>query len=109
MSLLLRDAGAVVIETTSAREALRLVGETNNVDLILSDVVMPGGMNGIQLLRAVRDLAPGTGGLLMSGYLPEAVGQLDGDLDDISLLQKPFSRDSLLEAVTEALALQRAP
>lgn len=109
VSRLLRDVGATVTEMGSAREALQRVGEANDFDLILSDVVMPGGMSGIQLLRAIRDMAPGMARLLMSGYLPEEVGQLEGDLDDVALLQKPFSRDSLLEAVAKALALQRAP
>ncbi|OLE21354.1 MAG: hypothetical protein AUG49_22255 [Catenulispora sp. 13_1_20CM_3_70_7] len=75
----------------------------SKVDLLLSDVVMPG-MSGIELAESVRAIRPGIPVLLMSGY---TAGTLPDDASlppGVSLIRKPFTRAALLGTVAQALA-----
>jgi CheY-like chemotaxis protein len=78
-------------------EALALVEARGGVDLLLSDVVMPG-MRGRELVRAFRARCPGRPALLMSGY-PDGGTEEAVAVD----LQKPLTPDLLARAVREAL------
>ncbi len=87
--------------TTAA--ALEQLGSTTRVNLLLTDVVLPGGMNGRELAAEVERRAPGIQVLYMSGYTEDAIvhhGRLDADA---ALLQKPFRRADLARAVRKAL------
>jgi CheY-like chemotaxis protein len=101
---LLARAGYEVLQAGSADEALGVVHGDRTVDVMLSDVVMPGA-NGFELAGAVRDVSPGTEILLFTGYTPAAIDRhnLRGD-SEIRLLQKPFERQALLDAVAAAAA-----
>jgi CheY-like chemotaxis protein len=82
----------------SGKEALdRLTGGERPV-LIFSDVVMPGGISGIELARKVRDRFPELPILLTPGY-SEQVGGTHG----FPVLQKPYEMDTLASAVGKAL------
>ncbi len=88
-----------VLEAATAAAALEQLGTTTRVNLLLTDVVMPGGMNGRELAAEVERRAPGINVLYMSGYTEDAImhhGRLDADA---KLLQKPFSRADLARAV----------
>jgi len=94
----LTHAGYTVIEARYGSEALDLAGDHPHIDLVLSDVVMPGlsGPEVVQRLRAARaDIVP----LFMSGYAPESEGPLDG----AELVRKPFTGQELLAAIRRAL------
>ncbi len=104
---ILRDEGARVSVAGSARDALRLLAQTPDVDLIVSDVVMPGGMTGIELMGRVRQEAPQIARLLMSGYVPEDLSPRPDATDAATLLRKPFTRSELIEAVCLALGCAR--
>ncbi len=87
--------------TTAA--ALEQLGSTTGVNLLLTDVVLPGGMNGRELATEVERRAPGTQVLYMSGYTEDAIvhhGRLDADA---ALLQKPFRRADLARVVRRVL------
>ena len=77
--------GFSVDRVSSAKEALaKLVEDGREVDLVFSDVVMPGGMNGLELAREQRGLRPQLPVLLTSGY-SDAVPELGPD-------NRPLSR-----------------
>lgn len=85
-----------VIVAHDAREALKHLHGPERIDLMFSDVVMPGGMNGAQLATEARMLRPELKVLLTSGYVGEAGNDqlVEGS---VPLLSKPYRRDELAE------------
>lgn len=98
---MLRSAGFLVVAVEGPAQALRVLEEDSTMDLVLSDVVMPGGMDGISLVRELHRKHPRLRTLLMSGYAPgiEALGSLE-----VGVISKPFTRKTLVAAVHGALA-----
>jgi PAS domain S-box-containing protein len=99
----LTQAGYMVIEARYGTEALDLAADHPRIDLVLSDVVMPGlsGPEAVLRLRATRpEIVP----LFMSGYAPESEGPLDG----AELVRKPFTGPALLAAVSRAFGSNAA-
>jgi two-component system, cell cycle sensor histidine kinase and response regulator CckA len=106
---LLRDAGYDVVEAAGATDGLAaLDADDGSVDLLLTDVVMPG-TSGRELAEQLTDACPGTPVLFMSGYTDDVVLRHGVARDGHSFLPKPFSKDSLLRAVAEALGTRHAP
>jgi PAS domain S-box-containing protein len=99
----LETQGYKILEAEDGAAALQIVdGYRGTIDLLLTDVIMPG-MNGRELATHITQLLPAVHILYMSGYTENAVGH-DGTLDaGISLLQKPFSLPALRERVREVL------
>jgi signal transduction histidine kinase/ActR/RegA family two-component response regulator len=90
-------------EANSGPEALAVLPTLSQVDLLLTDVVLPGGMGGRELAEAVARERPGLPTLYMSGYAEDAIfhhGHLD---EDIQLLHKPFRMADIARAVREAM------
>ena len=81
-----RNLGFDVLTAGDGRSALNLLTREANIDLLFSDIVMPG-MNGIELANQVKDRFPAMKILLASGYPPPEAG----DLKDFDFLPKPFS------------------
>ncbi|MDD3676451.1 ATP-binding protein [Thauera propionica] len=94
--------GCAVLEAESGHEAADMVENIPAIALVLSDIVMPGGMDGRALARFVRRFRPELPVVLMSGY----ADKVDTDREDFGLpmLDKPFSQDRLLEALHAAIA-----
>ena len=91
------------MEAATGAAALEQLGSTTRVNLLLTDVVLPGGMNGRELATEIERRAPGIPVLYMSGYTEDAImhhGRLDADAE---LLQKPFRRADLARAVRKVL------
>jgi CheY-like chemotaxis protein len=100
---ILDRSGFQVLSTANAHEALVLATERpGDIDLVLSDVVMPG-MLGTELVRRLRLEQPAMRVLLMSGYAPPVLPDGGSFEDGILLVDKPFSAASLLQKVSEAL------
>jgi CheY-like chemotaxis protein len=95
--------GYTVLEADGGDEALALVAARGRVDLLLSDVVMPG-MRGPELVRAFRARCPGRPALLMSGY-PAGGGDGTIEVD----LEKPLTPDALARSVRAALDAAPSP
>lgn len=94
--------GYAVVGATSAVEALAYLDDGEPVDLVLTDVLMPG-MDGVELARRVREQHPGARVLLMSGY---AERTLPTGPDAPPLLQKPFTPQELGMRVQDLLDRQ---
>jgi two-component system, cell cycle sensor histidine kinase and response regulator CckA len=104
VTLLLEALGYDVVPAEGPTEALELAADGAPIDLLLTDVVMPG-MNGRQLAERLRELRPELKVLFMSGYNDDAViarGVID---HEIAFLQKPFGADQLSQAVAELFGL----
>jgi PAS domain S-box-containing protein len=100
----LSELNYVVIEADSASAALAKL-ETDKVDLLFSDVVMPGGMDGFALAERVRARWPSISVLLTSGFSGDRVNvRLEGLRSPPRLLGKPYDLEELARAVREALA-----
>ncbi len=100
---LLSGLGYQIMEAATGPAALEQLGSTTRVNLLLTDVVLPGGINGRELAAEIERRAPGINVLYMSGYTEDAImhhGRLD---DDAELLQKPFRRADLARAVRKVL------
>lgn len=103
----LSSAGYTVLTAENGVAALALAKRTDEpIHLLLTDVVMPK-LRGPELAERLRRLRPEVGIVYMSGYLDYDRG--NGEfVDDGFFLQKPFSRDTLVRKVAEALSIRRA-
>ena len=97
----LREAGYNVTEAFNADEALVILRSPAPVDMILSDVRMPGSMDGIGLLRVVRSAYPKIPVIITSAHLQPALATVDGATRFIS---KPYKLELIVKAVQEELA-----
>jgi PAS domain S-box-containing protein len=103
--LQLRLIGALhyrTLEATDGPSALAALEGAARVDLLLTDVVLPGGMSGPALADAARRVRPGLKVVFMSGYAPIAITQRY-NLSGARVVAKPFTRSALAHAIREAL------
>lgn len=102
---LLQDMGFSTVWAADAREALQLLADgAGHIDLVFSDVIMPG-MNGIELAHIIRKTHPGLPIVLTSGYSDVLAAEGSHGFD---LVQKPYSIDTLAEALGRAIAPRRS-
>jgi len=101
---LLRELGYRVIEAPDGPTALRLLErETRMVDLLFTDVVLPGGMTGARLAEQARAIRPGLKVLFTTGYARNAIvhhGRLD---PGVELITKPYSYADLAARIRDIL------
>jgi two-component system NtrC family sensor kinase len=88
-----------VKQVANAHEALELLGNDPKIDLVFSDILMPGGMNGLELGHAIRQRYPAVPVLLATGYSDSA---RDAVQQGFVVLQKPFDRAALEQGVRGA-------
>jgi len=101
---LVRQLGYHVQTAERGVEALDIIRhEPNTISLLLTDVLMPG-MNGVELVAQVRAINPEIRVLYMSGYTADALASSPIDETSAALLLKPFSRDTMADALRGALA-----
>jgi signal transduction histidine kinase/CheY-like chemotaxis protein len=98
----LTDLGYHVISARDAAEALERLRGQERVDILFSDVVMPGGMNGLQLAVEARRLRPSLRVLLTSGYTAEALSGEHSVPVGVPILTKPYRREELAERLKVA-------
>jgi CheY-like chemotaxis protein len=100
---MLTDLGCRVIEAGNGNDALAKLAEAKaEVDLLLTDMVLPAGMNGAEIAAAARARQPSIKVVMMSGYAPESFLR-NGHQGDLILLRKPFRKAKLAEALARAL------
>jgi PAS domain S-box-containing protein len=97
---LLEDAGYKVKTAVNAREALKVLRNGERIDLVFSDIMMPGGMNGAELARIVRGEFPSIFILLATGYAEAAA---NAATQEFPLIRKPYGREMLLDKLGEIL------
>jgi len=99
----LRDLGYIAIEVADGAAGLRVLQSDARIDLLVTDVGLPGGMNGRQVADAARALRPGLKVLFITGYAENAVlshGHLDPGMHVVT---KPFAMDALATRVKELI------
>ncbi len=105
----LEVAGYRVLEAASGFEALRVsAGHTGRLDLVLTDVVMPG-MSGRELAERLAPVRPGMKVLYMSGHTDDAIFHHGVTQAGTGFLQKPFTPDALERRVRELLGQPGVP
>jgi CheY-like chemotaxis protein len=102
-SRILKSLGYTVFETGSGPEALAYLRNGGQADLLFSDVVMPGGMTGIELAETARAAWPHLKILLTSGYSEVLVRESSDRLDGIHLIGKPYRKQELAAKLLEVL------
>ncbi len=99
----LQDAGYRILEAIDGPGGLEILQSDTRIDLLLTDVGLPGGMNGRQVADAGRALRPGLKVLFITGYAENAIigdGQLEPGMEVIT---KPFEIDALANRVRNAI------
>ncbi len=99
---LLQRLGYDILEAGDGTEALAALQVSPRIDLLLSDVVLPGGVNGPDLAEQVTDRYPGIKVLFMSGY-PDARHRRSPLFENTDLLAKPFGKRDLAQKVRTVL------
>ena len=103
VAAMLEDTGYRVRDAPDGAAGLALLEETPDIDLLITDMVLPGGMSGRDLAAEAERRFGVLKVLFMSGYSSEAV-QLNGWVEQgINLLRKPFRRDELATKVRAVL------
>jgi CheY-like chemotaxis protein len=107
--MLLQRSGFQVWEASSGLEALKLwAKKKDKIDLLLTDLVMPDGISGLELGRKLAAQKPSLKVVYTSGYNSDVLGK-KGARQHIHFLQKPYPAQSLVNIVREALGQSVAP
>ena len=99
----LRRLGYQVIEADSGPAALAVLEGGAKINLIFSDVIMPGGMTGYELAARARKHNPGIKVLLTSGYDAELAAKQNTTGSELQVLRKPYGQADLARALREVL------
>jgi PAS domain S-box-containing protein len=103
VSEVLTDLGYTAIEAADGAAGLKILNSDLRIDLLITDVGLPGGMNGRQVADAARNLRPDLKVLFITGYAENAVlshGHLDPGMH---VLTKPFAMDALASRIRELI------
>ena len=104
VQVVLESAGYRVLLAEDGRSALALFEEhCFEIDLLLTDMVMPGGMTGGELAAQLQTRKPGLPVVFTSGYSADLMGDTAPQPDEINFLQKPYDPDTLLRLVRASL------
>jgi PAS domain S-box-containing protein len=99
----LRGLGYQILEAGTGAAALALAAEGRHFDLLFTDVMLPGGMLGPELLEEMHRRLPGLRALFSSGYSEDHVLPRERRAGSVRLLQKPYNRQRLAEEIRAAL------
>src|SRR5262249_47926058 len=103
-SIILTRQGYKVIEADCGSKALDLWEQQSaRIDLVFTDVIMPGGMSGRDLAERLRQRSPRVKIVFTSGYSPSRAGRKQDILQGLTFLPKPYTPTKLLEAIQEGL------
>ena len=97
----LAGLGYSIMEAETGAAALQVLASHTDIDLLFSDLVLPGGISGVQLLEKARALRPGLRAVLTTGYTEE-FAQFEQEIAE-PVLKKPYRRQTLAETMRAAL------
>ncbi|MCJ2109347.1 PAS domain-containing protein [Methylobacterium sp. E-041] len=100
---ILRDFGYVTLMAGNGREALEILDGNDRIDMIFTDLIMPGGMNGVMLAREARRRQPRLKVLLTTGYAEASLERTDAGGSEFDVLNKPYRRTDLIRRVRAVL------
>jgi len=103
-----RDLGYHVLSAHNGGEALQVLKGSQKIDLLFSDIVMPGGINGVQLAIEARRLQPSLKVLLTSGYTAAVLMDKHSLPKEFPVLGKPYRRDQLAAILRELINAEAA-
>lgn len=98
----LQDHGYDVLVASDGPGALEILRGPARIDVVFSDVSMPNGMSGVELVEHAAGIRPGIGFILASGF---AKGQLPPIPKEVAFLPKPYRIGQLLESLQQFVAL----
>jgi PAS domain S-box-containing protein len=105
----LENLGYRVVCASDGHEAMELLESNATIDVLFTDIVMPGGINGIDLAERAIDLRPNLKVLMTSGYAIETL-QARGRLPpDSALLNKPYRKADLARRLRQVIEIEREP
>ena len=99
---MLNEGGYQVYTAVDGRDALELLRSDMPIDVLLTDILMPNGVTGVDIARKLETLRPGTPVVLTSGWSRDALEELHGLGKDQRLLPKPFRLAGLLDEIARA-------
>lgn len=99
----LSQLGYDVLPAASGHEALAILSSGAKVDLLFTDIVMPGGLSGYELSARVRKLYPDVAILLTSGFAEELAREQASADEHLKILRKPYRQAELASAVSDTL------
>jgi two-component system CheB/CheR fusion protein len=99
----LKELGYTTLEADRGSAALEILKDNPSIDLLFTDLVMPGGMSGLDLADEARSLRPGLRVLFTTGYAQGAAICGPADSEASHLLRKPYSKQELAEKLREIL------
>jgi signal transduction histidine kinase/ActR/RegA family two-component response regulator len=102
---ILRDIGCEAVQVRDGQTALTVLERDPTIELVLSDIVMPGGMDGLELARKLRDHRPDLPVLLATGYSQYA---LQAVAEGFALVEKPYRRDALAASIRVSVERNRS-
>jgi PAS domain S-box-containing protein len=92
---LFRSMGYEVLTAGNAKDALTILERKPDTDVLFTDVMMPGGMNGIELARIARKRCPDLKIMLASGYALPALKTTHGNIEEFAFINKPYRLSDL--------------
>ena len=106
---ILDELGYAAIEAYDSQSALPALENRQRIDLLVTDVGLPGGMNGRQLAERARQLRPGLRTLFITGYAEGAAIRARFLEPGMDLVSKPFTLDGLAAKIREMIEAGRLP
>jgi CheY-like chemotaxis protein len=100
---ILQGLGYQVREAGDGPSALAILRQQDEIDLLFTDLIMPKGMSGQELLTQARALRPDLKALFTSGYSERFIKDRGATQEGVALLSKPYRSQNLAEAVRTAL------
>ena len=100
---ILEDFGYKIIVVDGPKPALEVLDGERRIDILFTDLIMPGGMNGVMLARAARERQPKIKVLLTTGYAEASLERTDAGGTEFELINKPYKRMELARRVRRVL------
>ena len=99
----LRAMGHIALQARDAAAALEEAERHPDLDVLVTDILMPGGMNGVELARKMRERNPAIRVIYSSGFPADALTEKNGALAEGPLLHKPYQRNEFVEILHRVL------